>query len=282
MKKNKTTKVTLPATREELLQDSLTREKSKYYSTNKGRDPLDIVPAIPLSRFVEVGDKVQVGNLTNCVVALVDTDRKFVVIDYISINNNHGNPISTPAIGCWPWYDVYKAEDIQDTHFMKSGYALLNRLTTTALSGLLHKVLYFGVDSDPEFQRGYVWTEQDEVNLIDSVFNDRDIGKFIFLKYNWPRTDVDVLDGKQRLNALVRFTTSAFPYKGLYWHQLSRLDRQQFADHHIQYAEIDASNFTEADKIRLFLNVNVAGVPQSEDHLLILKKRLAELTTEGN
>ena len=38
-------------------------------------------------------------------------------------------------------------------------------------------------------------------------------------------------------------------------------------------AKIKSIKFTEADKLRLFLNVNVAGVPQSEEHLKKVKER---------
>lgn len=276
MAKRKSKVVEKPLTRDEQIQYELGRKQSDYLKTTSD-DLFVIIPDVPPSRFLKVGDKVEVGNLTDCVVCFVTLDQKFVVIDYIRVDENYGNPIKTPDIGCWPWYDVIPLTNIKTTKLMMTDCSLRHSLITTGISGLLMKVLYFGVNPTPEFQRDYVWTPQDEENLIDSVFNSRDIGKFVFLKYPYPK-DMDILDGKQRLNTLVRFTTSMFPYKGYYWHEIGRLDRHQFEDHTIQYAEIDASKMTEADKCRLFLNVNAAGVPQSEDHILKIKRKLAELT----
>jgi hypothetical protein len=156
----------------------------------------------------------------------------------------------------------------------------MDRFTSTHLSGLLSKALYFGTDVNPDCQRGYVWSLEDEVRLIDSVFNARDIGKFVFIKYNWPRTDDDILDGKQRLNTLVRFITNQFQYKGLYWNQLSRGDRGLFEDRIVQYVELDGERLSEADKLEIFLNVNCAGVPQTEEHLTAIREKLATLKGE--
>ncbi|MCK9371225.1 DUF262 domain-containing protein, partial [Candidatus Dojkabacteria bacterium] len=209
--------------------------------------------------------------------AFVSEDLKFVVVDYVKIDNNYGKPIHTPSIGCWVWYDVFLLADVKQTSFAPENNTIFDRYSTSSIEGLLTKALYFGTNSNPTYQRGYVWTEEDEVRLIDSVFNGSDIGKFIFLTYPWPIEDDDVLDGKQRLNTLVRFTTSQFQYNGLYWHQLSKVDRYKFEGRLVQYVEIDAKNFTEADKLRLFLQVNAAGVPQDESHLSAIRQQLAKL-----
>ena len=269
-------KVVIPLTRDEQIQQALDKEQKSYLSRSSG-NPFDIIPEVPENRYLKIGDNVEIGNLDSCVVCYITPDQKFVVVDYNNICNNYGNPISTPNIGCWPWHSVFLADNIQRTKLMLDDHTVINRFSTSGISSLIMKVLYFGVDSNPEFQRDYVWTEQDEVNLVDSIFHGRDIGKFIFLKYEWPRNDQDVLDGKQRLNAIIRFVTSQFKYKGFYWHELGRLDRHKFEDHLIQYAELDANKFNEADKLRLFLNVNIAGVPQSEEHLAKIKARLSEL-----
>lgn len=272
-KKNKTPVL---LTRTEQIQTALTSKQHMYFRRAKG-DKFDIIPEVPSYRYVNIGDEVQIGNLSDCVVAFVSEDRKFVVVDYVKIDNNYGKPIHTPSIGCWVWYDVFLLADVKQTSFAPENNTIFDRYSTSSIEGLLTKALYFGTNSNPTYQRGYVWTEEDEVRLIDSVFNGSDIGKFIFLTYPWPIEDDDVLDGKQRLNTLVRFTTSQFQYNGLYWHQLSKVDRYKFEGRLVQYVEIDAKNFTEADKLRLFLQVNAAGVPQDESHLSAIRQQLAKL-----
>jgi hypothetical protein len=269
-KPKKKTAIPVVLTREEQIQRT-------YQSKVKDGWANHNIPEVPENRFLVIDEEVQIGNLDDCTVAWISDDRKFVVIDFTRTNNNYGNPILTREIGCWAWYDVYAKKDITATKIIPDKWFVFDTFSTSSIDSLMNKVLYFGTNSNPDYQRGYVWNEQDEINLIDSVFNGSDIGKFVFLKYEWPKTDVDVLDGKQRLNTLVRFITSQFSYKGLYWHQLSKSDRYKFEDRKVQVAELDANRFTEADKLRLFLQVNVAGVPQDESHLTEIRQKLATL-----
>lgn len=238
-----------------------------------------VMSEVPKLRYLKVGDEVEIGNLSNCVVCHVTDDQKFVVVDYSFINNNCGNPITTPSIGCWVWFEVYKKYNILNTSMTVKNGVPRHQYKNSTLACLLTKVLHWGVDDSPEYQRDYVWTDQDKFNLIDSIFNGRDIGKFVFLSYDYPR-DEEVLDGKQRLNTLVQFYTSKFKYKNLYYHELCRWDRNTFEDYMVQFAELDAREFTEADKLKLFLSVNVAGVPQSEEHLTKIKDKLTKLTKQ--
>jgi len=271
MAKNK--KAPVVFTRDEQIQQALTSQQKSYYTD----DNYSIVPEVPVIRHLKVGDKVEIGNLEDCVVCYITDDQKFVVVDHVRVDNNYGNPTRTPAIGCWAWYNVFLLSEVKDTGLANNTWSLINRMTSSSLDHLIHKVLYFGVNPNPDYQRDYVWSERDEIKLIDSIFRGNDIGKFVFLKYDWPVTDVDVLDGKQRLNTIIKFITSRFPYEGYYWHQFSTLDRHRFNDLPIQYAELNGNKFTEADKLRLFLNANAAGVPQDELHLLKIRKRLQEL-----
>ncbi len=274
MKKTTKPKVQPVLTYEERIQQAYKNKLSHCWGDVKK------VP-VPENRKLKVGDEVQVGNLDDCIVAWISDDQQYVVIDYTSVENNYGKPIiNEHQIGCWDWRDVYLLYDIINTELFPRNNNSRNTYQNIQLGSLVNKVLSYGADDAPEYQRDYVWTNKDEINLINSIINGSDIGKFIFLKYKWPKVDAEVLDGKQRLNTLIRFITSQFKVNGLYWHEWSRFDRQRFGDHVVQYAELDAENFTEADKLRIFLQVNAAGVPQSEEHLTKIKTRLQELENE--
>ncbi|MCK9369677.1 hypothetical protein M0R04_07195, partial [Candidatus Dojkabacteria bacterium] len=112
-KKNKTPVL---LTRTEQIQTALTSKQHMYFRRAKG-DKFDIIPEVPSYRYVNIGDEVQIGNLSDCVVAFVSEDRKFVVVDYVKIDNNYGKPIHTPSIGCWVWYDVFLLADVKQTSF---------------------------------------------------------------------------------------------------------------------------------------------------------------------
>lgn len=267
MKMSKVKKIEF--TREEAIQRALIRAQAdSFLNTDK------VIP-VPDNRKLKIGDELEIGNLENVVVCYVSDDYRYIVVDYERVDNNYGNPIRTAEIGCFVWHHVFLKTSIKNTEFTAKNIPIKTYLSSP-LSSLISKVLNYGVDFSPEYQRDYVWTIEDKEKLIQSIFEGRDIGKFIFLKYNWDDKE-EILDGKQRLDAIVDFYTSKIPYKGVYYHELSKHDRYRFEDIIVQYADIDAKKFTEADKIKLFLFVNASGVPQSEEHLTRLKNRLNEL-----
>ena len=74
--------------------------------------------------------------------------------------------------------------------------------------------------------RGNVWDIEDKVKLIDSIFNNIDVGKFAFIKvpYKDNSPSYECLDGKQRVTALIEFYEGRFEYKGLkYYHSNIKL-----------------------------------------------------------
>jgi len=43
------------------------------------------------------------------------------------------------------------------------------------------------IDLTPDYQRGNVWSDYQKVDLIDSIFNEIDIGKLLSLNIRYPR-----------------------------------------------------------------------------------------------
>ena len=141
------------------------------------------------------------------------------------------------------------------------------RLTQSSLDSLLHSVGFRGIQDAPEYQRGYVWTDADRACLLDSIFQGTDIGKLVLVTRPTKGAQLEVLDGKQRLSALLDFTESRFPYRGVYWHELDPYDRFRFESHPVQWITVDGPKVKQSELLRLFLMVNSAGVPQSPEHL---------------
>lgn len=88
----------------------------------------------------------------------------------------------------------------------------------------------------PSWQRGLVWTLEQNRHFIDSVFQGFDLGS-IMVNY-WeaddkgimrPMSDV-LLDGQQRTNAVIEFTRNAYCYEGFYWNDLNRNEQRNFLE----------------------------------------------------
>ena len=188
----------------------------------------------PTYRFA-VGDRVQVGHLPNCVVEEVMDDDK-------------------------------------DTHFAKRNSAL-SRLhySNRSMYSLLSFHYLFGVDFNPDYQRGSVWDEEDREKLLDSIFAGREIGRFVFKQLPFNPTNDDgnyyeIVDGKQRMLTLLAFYENRFPYKGVFYNDLSPQDKNWFMDAPIGVAELD-QNTTHAEVLEVFLALNEGGKPVAKEVL---------------
>ena len=108
------------------------------------------------------------------------------------------------------------------------------------------------------------------------VFNRTDIGKFLFVEYDWPENRIEIVDGKQRLLAIREFMEGRFAYEGKNWYQLSHHDRRAFDEAFVHTCTLNGSQVSKADILWLFLSVNEAGVPQTEEHIARAKKMYEE------
>lgn len=224
-----------------------------------------------------VGDRVDIGNLRDVVVEEVLHNGKIVKIDFTSIDHNYGNPIRHEHEKRYvKWVDIRlpstNAESFIQNRDLKLYY------TQRDLESLFSMVYHFGLDDSPSYQRDYVWDLSDKVALIDSIFQNIDIGKFVFI--NLPYTDdgayYEVLDGKQRVRAILDFYEDRFEYKGKTFSQLSLRDQNHFRTYPISYAE--ARDLSDEQKIRYFLMLNTAGKVMDTEHLAKVAAMLSNAT----
>ena len=256
------------------------------------------------TRYFEVGDECQFGNLKDCVVGEVLYDGKAYRIDCVSVNTNYGKTIETPTVRYAWWYDV-DSRFVRDQHASEMFVKYLpGQVVTSSIDSLFHIMSHSGLVCDPRYQRGYVWTEEDQHALIDSIFNRMNIGSLIFSRHSgylhkdknetvtYINLDGDeiqvprekdytnaVIDGQQRVTTLWRFFTNKFPYRGVYYSDLHPHDRGEFNSTSISYRQFDEDDVPYKDVLRMFIQIN-RGVPQDESHLDKVKKQLDELTNE--
>lgn len=220
----------------------------------------------PPSRLVQVGDKLEVGNLRNPVVVAVKDEGRVVVFTYLSspgrLSRDNKETVECIAM---PWYRVLPTKAVRAEVDLSRPPVFQGSYSNTSLQSLVAQV-FQGLEDAPDFQRGYVWTDEDQQRYLDTLMHGRDLGRFILVERKYPLQTL-VLDGKQRLNCLRLFYTSELAWRGVYWHELSRKDRIQATERLVQVATLKEDSYTRAELLRVFLEVNAGGVPQSPEHL---------------
>ena len=239
---------------------------------------------IPFPENVQmnVGDKCLCGALNNCTIVAKD-ERGYYYIKYFPSDwKVKKNPEikDKPSYLAAHWHSV---NPVIDNPFLIEIQPSEVFYSNQSISGLLLKYFYFGVDMNPEYQRGNVWTEEQKVKLIDSIFNNINIGSFVFVEKKWFTDDqkvtsemFEILDGKQRLTAIIDYVSSKFPYQGKYWHELSPYTRNQFESQGILVGEMKLNRkdkeYNRKRVIEQFVRLNECGTSMDKEILDKAKK----------
>lgn len=254
------------------VEERLLQEKERGLS-----DILFELPFInePSYRF-NVGDEVRFGAMKKSVVDEVLYDGKVYGLRCTATNNNYGHPYDYETYRVTMWTNVRPIQ-FGTTCFTKNKDIKLY-FNNSTIESIIHKYYSFGIDMEPDYQRGYVWEENDKEFLIDSIFNNIDIGKFVLIRVD--RAGVydelyEILDGKQRLSTIIEFFENKLAYKGKYYNDLSGEDKNTFKEHNISIAEVNRCD--KASVLKYFLMLNRSGKSMDQKHLDNVQNMLNEL-----
>ena len=217
-----------------------------------------------------IGDKVRLGHLEDVTVVNVINDKVYEVQFNSTSKDNPG--IKTRFV-MWHGIRPYPAQEseslIRNTDLRLSYFQ-------QEIESLLYKVYEFGVDFDPEYQRELVWDNDDKEALIGSIFNNIDIGKFVFVhtedfgaKYLY-----EILDGKQRLRTILDFYENKLSYMGHYYNDLCEKDQRHFRRFSIATAEVKESNRVQI--LKYFVVLNTHGRAMDKNQLKKVEQMIKE------
>lgn len=81
----------------------------------------------------------------------------------------------------------------------------------------------------PPFQRPAVWSEAQQVRLIESLWMNLPIGAYVYnLTFTESVTDGWLLDGQQRITAILRYVAGEFPVYGWRFTDLDAVEQRLF------------------------------------------------------
>lgn len=120
--------------------------------------------------------------------------------------------------------------------------------------------------SDIELQREIIYSIEKQELVIDSIVKDYPLPAF----YLWKNDDgnLEVLDGKQRIEAIRRFYENDIKYQGLLWREWNKKDPQLQEKINDTQLCIIISEGTEEKKREIFNRINTLGVPLSDYEVL--------------
>lgn len=137
------------------------------------------------------------------------------------------------------------------------------------------------INFNPEYQRDLVWSTDKKQAYIESLM----LGKcqltptYIYHEYGTGEKPYEVLDGKQRLNAVLSYIRGEFSALDYYYKDLTKKDASRFLRIPYYYTLIkyhDSNNSKTMpieQKIELFLQINDYGQKISDEELNKIKEK---------
>ena len=215
--------------------------------------------------YYNVGDEVEVGRLKGCRIDEVCDGGQYYGIRY-----DEGYRYEV-------WFNIHKSGEEKETSLTENEDIKISYSNVTVES-LLHRYYFFGINCNPAYQRGSVWSDNDRELLLETIFMGGEIGRFVLKDIDmdeWrehPEFSYEIIDGKQRLLTLASFCENRFRYKGFLYSELSKRDKRTFNEASIAIA--DLRNLSKKDTLRVFLLLNRGGKIVSNDVLNHAKELL--------
>lgn len=243
----------------------------------KERIAWNITPKNP-TRHYTVGQRVRWGAMAEVYIHAVYEDGMYYDIICKNVVRDRDKPAADEIILA-EWIEILPYGPDGTSNFAQEEKHYI-RLSNSGLDSLLHMIYHAGIDFDVDYQRDHVWTLDDKVALIDSIFNHIEIGKFVFAQRDFARLDkiYEVIDGKQRLTAIKEFYEDRFQYKGFYFSQLSFNDRHKFRSHGITYGILE--NPSRKATFETFIKMNTTGRPMANEDVEKVKQMLKNIPDE--
>lgn len=133
------------------------------------------------------------------------------------------------------------------------------------------------VDLDPDYQRGHVWTKRQQSEYIEHILRGGTGGKDIY--WNCPgwmgsfEGPMELVDGKQRINAVLQFLDNKVKAFGYYYREFT--DGLDFVRHCFLFHVNDLK--TRKEVIKWYLDLN-SGTPHSRKDIRRAEQLLQEAT----
>ena len=140
-----------------------------------------------------------------------------------------------------------------------------------------------GLQLNPQFQRGHVWTEEQQIAFLEYFFRGGKSGLVVY--FNKPDWSISVpdgeyndfvcVDGLQRITAMLRFANNEIPIFGLYYKDFEDKPRMR---HTIKININDLKS--EREVLQWYVDMNSGGTPHTTEEIERVKKMIEHLESE--
>lgn len=130
----------------------------------------------------------------------------------------------------------------------------------------------------PEFQRGHVWTEEQQIAYVEFCLKGGRSGKDIYINFMGYMDDfrgpILLVDGLQRITAVRRFMNNEIPVFGTYYKDFEGHLPSSTACFIFKINNLN----TMKEVLQWYLEINDGGTPHTKEEIDRIKKMLEEVS----
>lgn len=142
-----------------------------------------------------------------------------------------------------------------------------------------------GLQLNPDFQRGHVWTEEQQVAWIEYFLRGGKSGTTLYFnhpnwmcssKYKVQYNDYVCVDGLQRITAIQRFLNNEIPAFGTLYKDFEDEPRLVGNTIHVNVNNLK----TKKEVLTWYVEMNSGGTPHSDEEINRINKMISALKTD--
>jgi hypothetical protein len=138
----------------------------------------------------------------------------------------------------------------------------------------------YSLNLDPPYQRAHVWTREQQIAYVEYCLRGGEVGRNITWNCStWGTTystPVELVDGKQRLEAVRSFMRGDLPAFGHTYPEWTGTIRMVVTGFKFRVCALP----TQEEVLQLYLNINAGGTPHTQEELDRVRAMLAEVTSK--
>lgn len=142
---------------------------------------------------------------------------------------------------------------------------------------------YYQLQINPKFQRGHVWTEEQQIAYIEFLLRGGKSAKVIYFNkpswnvcssFGYDYDDFVCVDGLQRITAAQRFVHNEIKVFGSYFKEYE--DRLRLANDATMILNVNNLK-SEKEVLQWYIDMNAGGTPHTSKEIERVKKMIEEL-----
>lgn len=132
----------------------------------------------------------------------------------------------------------------------------------------------FNLDMNPDFQRGHVWTEDQQIKFIEFLLKGGETQAIRFNHASWMNFSTNdqmvLVDGLQRTTAILKFMKNELPvFGGFFKNEIENLRLYNIN------IKINVNNLkTKKEVLQWYIDINSGGTPHTEEEITKVKQMI--------